>query len=157
MPVSFQQQAGYEALPPEYVRAELANLDEVQFKKAGLEEVAALDAKATAEYEDAVEAKAALDLEEAAEVGTTEAADDGGGFLSAHLVAPVTPAALDLVAPVTPDDSAEEQEGQGRMAAEEAKAEEGGIASAEVDRFAEGLSDMYGTEAESDQVGTSSS
>ena len=144
MPVSFQQQAGYEALPPEYVRAELANDDEVQFKRAGLEAA------------DAVEAKAALDLEEAAEVGTTEAADDGGGSLSAHLAAPVTPAALDLVAPVTPDDSAEEQEGQGRMAAEEAEEEEG-IASAEVDRFAEGLSNMYGTEAESDQVGTSSS
>ena len=145
MPVSFQQQAGYEALPPEYVRAELANDDEVQFKKAGLEAA------------DAVEAKAALDLEEAAEVGTTEAADDGGGFLSAHLAAPVTPAALDLVAPVTPDDSAEEQEGQGRMAAEEAEAEEGGIASAEVDGFGEDLCNMYGTEAESDQVGTSSS
>ena len=145
MPVSFQQQAGYEALPPEYVRAELANDDEVQFKKAGLEAA------------DAVEAKAALDLEEAAEVGTTEAADDGGGSLSAHLAAPVTPAALDLVAPVTPDDSAEEQEGQGRMAAEEAEAEEGGIASAEVDRFGKDLCNMYGTEAESDQVGTSSS
>ena len=144
MPVSFQQQAGYEALQPEFVRAELANDDEVQFKKAGLEAADALDAKA------------ALDLEEAAEVGTTEAADDGGGFLSAHLAAPVTPAALDLVAPVTPDDSAEEQEGQCRMAAEEAEEEEG-IASAEVDRFAEGMSNMYGTEAESDQVGTSSS
>ena len=145
MPVSFQQQAGYEALPPEYVRAELANDDEVQFKKAGLEAA------------DAVEAKAALDLEEAAEVGTTEAADDGGGSLSAHLAAPVTPAEPDLVAPVTPDDSLEEQEGQGRMAAEEAEAEEGGIASAEVDRFGEDLCNMYGTEAESDQVGTSSS
>ena len=155
MPVSFQQQAGYEALPPEYVRAELADLDEVQFKKAGLEEVAAL--KATAEYEDAVAAKAALDLEEAAEVGTTEAADDGGGSRSAYLAAPVTPAALGKVAPVTPDDSAEEQEGQGRMAAEEAEAEEGGMASAEVARFGEDLCNMYDTEAESDQVGTSSS
>jgi hypothetical protein len=145
MPVSFQQQAGYEALPPEYVRAELANDDEVQFKKAGLEAA------------DAVEAKAALDLEEAAEVGTTEAADDGGGSLSAYLAAPVTPAALDKDAPVTPDDSAEEQEGQGRMAAEEAEAEEGGMASAEVARFGEDLRNMYDTEAESDQVGTSSS
>ena len=142
MPVSFQQQAGYEALQPEFVRAELANDDEVQFKKAGLEAAAALDAKA------------ALDLEEAAEGGTTEAADDGGGFLSAHLAAPVTPAEPDLLAPVTPDDSLEEQEGQGRMAAEE----EEGIASAEeAVRFAESLSDLYGTEAESDKVGTCSS
>ena len=145
MPVLFQQQAGNAALKPELVRALLATDDEVRFKKAGLEAAAALDAKA------------ALDAEEAAEVGKTEAADDGGGFLSAHLAAPVTPAALDLVAPVTPDDSAEEQEGQGRMAAEEAEAEEGGIASAEVARFGEELCNMYDTEAESDQVGTSSS
>ena len=155
MPVSFQQQAGNDALQPEFVRAELANLDEVQFKKAGLEEVAAFDAKAKAEYEAAVAAKAALDLEEAAEVGTTEAADDGGGSRSAYLAAPVTPAALDKVAPVTPDDSAEEQEEQIRMAAEEAKAEEGGMA--EVARWGEELCNMYDTEAESDQVGTSSS
>ena len=155
MPVSFQQQAGYEALQPEFVRAELANDDEVQFKKAGLEEVAAL--KATAEYEDAVAAKAEMPSYDDALVGTTEAADDGGGSRSAYLAAPVTPAALDKVAPVTPDDSAEEQEGQGRMAAEEAEAEEGGIASAEVDGFGEDLCNMYGTEAESDQVGTSSS
>ena len=142
MPVLFQQQAGNDALKPELVRALLANDDEVRFKKAGLEAAVALDAKA------------ALDAEEAAEVGKTEAADDGGGFLSAHLAAPVTPAEIDLVAPVTPDDSAEEQEGQGRMAAEE----EEGIASAEeAARFAESLSDLYGTEAESDKVGTCSS
>ena len=144
MPVLFQQQAGNAALTLELVRALLAADDEVRFKKAGLEAAAALDAKA------------ALDAEEAAEVEKTEATDDSEGFLSAHLAAPVTPAEPDLVAPVTPDDSAEEQEGQGRMAAEEAEEEEG-IASAEVDRFAESLSDMYGTEAESDQVGTSSS
>ena len=145
MPVLFQQQAGNAALKPELVRALLANDDEVRFKKAGLEAAVALDAKA------------ALDAEEAAEVGKTEAADDGGGFLSAHLAAPVTPAEPDLVAPVTPDDSLEEQEGRGRMAAEEAEGEEG-ISSAEMAvRFAESLSDLYGTEAESDKVGTCSS
>ncbi len=117
----------------------------MRFKKAGLEAVAALDAKA------------AQDAEDAAEVEKTEATDDSEDFLSAHLAAPVTPAPLDKVAPVTPDDSAEEQEEQIRMAAEEAKAEEGGMASAEVARFGEELWNMYDTEAESDQVGTSSS
>ena len=155
MPVSFQQQAGYVELPAEYVRAELAKLDEVQFKKAGLEEVAAL--KATAEYEDAVAAKAEMPSYDDALVGTTEAADDGGGSRSAYLAEPVTPAALDKVAPFTPDDSAEEQEEQIRMAAEEAMAEEGGMASADVARFGEELGSMHDTEAESDQVGTSSS
>ena len=143
MPVLFQQQAGSDALTPELVRASLAADDDVRFKKAGLEAVAALDAKAT------------QDAEEAAEVEKTEAIDDSEDFLSAHLAAPVTPGEPDLAQQVFEDVySLEEQERQGRMAAED---EEGIATAEEAARFAEDVSDGYGTEAESDKVGTCSS
>ena len=142
MPVLFQQQAGNGALTPELVRASLAAADDVRFKKAGLEAVAALDAKAT------------QDAEEAAEVEKTEATDSED-FISAQLAAPINLGEPDLAQEVFEDAySLEEQERQCRIAAED---EEGIATAEEAARFAEVLSDLYGTEAESDKVGTCSS
>ena len=158
MPVLFQQQAGNGALTPELVRALLAADDDVRFKKAGLEAVAALDAKAT------------QDAEEAAEVEKTEASDSED-FISGQLDAPINLGEADLAQEVCEDayGDLDEQERQFRIA----ENDEEGIATAEeAAREAEEMrthfgggetgsgtaeEEGYGTEAESEKVGTCSS
>ena len=158
MPVLFQQQAGNGALTPELVRASLAAADDVRFKKAGLEAVAALDAKAT------------QDAEEAAEAEKKEA-PDSEEFIAGQLDAPPDLGEPDLAQEVWEDayGDLDEQERQFRIAEED---EEGIATAEEAAREAEEMRTHFGggetgsgtaeeegsgTEAESEQVGTCSS
>ena len=157
MPVLFQQQAGGDVLTADVVRASLEANDVVRCKRVALEAVAALDAKAT------------QDAEEAAEVEKTEATDSED-FISAQLAAPVNLGEPDLAQEVCEDAySLEEQERQCRIAEED---EEGIATAEEAAREAEEMMIHFrggetgsgtaeeegsGTEAESEQVGTCSS